>query len=50
MMSHEPQTATNKVKQILFVSWAIGSFVWYFHRFLPALSPILERSLHRLWR
>lgn len=49
-MNHESKTVTDKIKQILVVSWGIGSFVWYFHRFLPAFAPILGRLLHRLWR
>jgi hypothetical protein len=48
-MNREAGSATNKVKQILVSCWAVASFAWYFKRFLPALTPVFQRLLHRPW-
>jgi len=49
-MNRADNPPSSKLQQILVSCWAIASFVWYFHRFAPALSPLLHRLLLRAWR
>lgn len=48
-MTEEKQSAMNKLKQLGISCWAVGTFLWYFHEFSPAFTPIVQRLLHRLW-